>query len=91
MLYYTVLLPTFWQGIILGTGSGILQINLISEQMQKNKKKAGTSSGEKLAETLNFKIATLLVIRSGRASSCTQSCAMLLIFIQLTVLQTKKA
>lgn len=46
MLYYTMPLPTFWQGIILGKGSGILQINLISEQMQK--KKAGTFSGEKV-------------------------------------------
>lgn len=63
-------LPTFWQGIILGKGSGILQINWISEQMQEIKKKKHLAE-ERLAERLKLRIATQLVIRSGKRDSRT--------------------
>lgn len=90
MLYYTMPLPTFWQDIFLGKGSGILQINSISEQTQKKEKQEHLVE-KRLAESPNLKIATLLVIRSGRTGSRTQSCAVLLVlFIQLIVLQSNQ-
>lgn len=68
----------------------MLQINLVSEQMQKKKRKEHLVE-KRLAESLNLKIAALLVIRSGKMDSHTQSCAVLLVlFIQLIVLQSNQ-
>lgn len=90
MLQYTMPLPTSWQGIILGKGSGILLITLISEQMQKKKK--GPLSGEKVGrepEPQNCNSFGDQVRENGLTH--TQACVMLLIlFIQLTVLKSKQ-
>lgn len=74
-------LPTFWQGIILGKGSGILQINWISEQMQEIEKKETLSRGKvgRAPETQNCNSAGDQV-REKRLTHIVLSCVTALIY-----------